>query len=186
MSARGKILPCEFRYRPLVRTQRVRVDPRLPRTKRGNSSTRLLGKSSLTRSRAGVRHALRNPAFADLAQEARLLTIARTILGADARPFHATLFEKAHHANWLVMWYQDTALPLRRRSATPGWGPWSVKEGVVYAHAPASSLERGLAIRIHLDASNPDNGPLRVLPGTHTSGVPTDDAIHELTKSRDR
>ena len=145
-----------------------------------------LGKSSLTRSRVGVRHGLQNPAFADLAQEARLLTIARTILGPDARPFHATLFEKAHHANGLVVWHQDNALPLRRRSATPGWGPWSVKEGVVYAHAPASSLERGLAIRIHLDASNPDNGPLRVLPGTHTSGVPTDDAIHELTKSRNR
>ena len=44
MSARGKILPCEFRHRPLVRTQRVRVDPRLPRTKRGNSSTGLFPK----------------------------------------------------------------------------------------------------------------------------------------------
>ena len=53
----------------------------------------------------------------------------------------------------------------------PGWGPWSVKAGVTYAHAPAAALRRVVALRLHFDDSRLDNGPLRVLPGTHTLGV---------------
>jgi ectoine hydroxylase-related dioxygenase (phytanoyl-CoA dioxygenase family) len=139
-----------------------------------------LERATLSRSRAGVRHALRHPAFAQLARDSCLVEIAREILGPDAFPFSATLFDKSPEANWLVVWHQDTALPLRERSDVPGWGPWSVKEGVVYAHAPAYALAQILALRIHLDDSTAENGPLRVLPGTHRGGVLSDDAIHEL------
>ena len=31
----------------------------------------------------------------------------------------------------------------------------------------SEALERVIALRIHLDDSTADNGPLRVLPGTH-------------------
>jgi ectoine hydroxylase-related dioxygenase (phytanoyl-CoA dioxygenase family) len=55
-----------------------------------------------------------------------------------------------------------------------------VKEGITYAHAPATALEQVLALRIHLDDSTDKNGPLRVLPGTHTMGVLSDDAIERL------
>jgi len=55
-----------------------------------------------------------------------------------------------------------------------------VKEGVIYAHAPADALEEVLALRLQLDDSSDENGPLRVLPGTHTMGVLTDDAIESL------
>lgn len=92
------------------------------------------------------------------------------------------MFQKSADANWLVVWHQDTALPLRHRRNVSGWGPWSVKDGVVYAHAPASALSRILALRVHLDDSAPDNGPLRVLPGTHVRGVLSDDVIHELAR----
>jgi ectoine hydroxylase-related dioxygenase (phytanoyl-CoA dioxygenase family) len=95
-------------------------------------------------------------------------------------PFRATLFDKSAEANWLVAWHQDTALPLRQRSEKPGWGPWSVKKGVVYAHAPAEALMRVVALRIHLDDSGAANGPLRVLPGTHRAGVLTDEQIRAL------
>ena len=61
-----------------------------------------------------------------------------------------------------------------------GWGPWSVKEDVICAHAPASALEQVLAIRVHLDDSNEENGSLRILPRSHRAGVLTDDAIHDL------
>jgi ectoine hydroxylase-related dioxygenase (phytanoyl-CoA dioxygenase family) len=56
-------------------------------------------------------------------------------------------------------------LPLREKRETDGWGPWSVKAGILYAHAPARALDAA-------------NGPLRVLPGTHTRGVMTDDEVH--------
>jgi ectoine hydroxylase-related dioxygenase (phytanoyl-CoA dioxygenase family) len=141
-----------------------------------------LAMSDLRRSRAGVRHALGHPAVASLADDGQLLKVARCILGASAYPFRATMFEKTTEANWLVVWHQDTALPLRRRRETPGWGPWSVKEDVIYAHAPASALSQVLALRVHLDDSTSQNGPLRVLPATHTLGVLSDDAIHQLSQ----
>lgn len=136
--------------------------------------------AEVRRSKAGVRHALKYPAVAELARDKRLLEIVRGELGSGAVPFRATLFDKSPHSNWLVVWHQDTALPLRKRHETPGWGPWSVKDGVIYAHAPATTLGRVLALRVHLDDSTADNGPLRVLPGTHKMGVLSDDQIHEL------
>ncbi len=136
---------------------------------------------SPVRSRAGVRHALGLAPVSAIARHPRLTEIACGILGAGSFPYRATLFEKSPAANWLVVWHQDTALPLRERGEVSGWGPWSAKEGVNYAHAPASVLSQVLALRVHLDDSTGDNGPLRVLPGTHGLGVLSDDSIHELS-----
>jgi ectoine hydroxylase-related dioxygenase (phytanoyl-CoA dioxygenase family) len=141
-----------------------------------------LARGQMNRSRAGVRHALKYPAVAELSQDSRLLDIARGVLGNGALPFRATLFDKSRNSNWLVVWHQDTALPVRERCEATGWGPWSIKDGVIYAHAPAAALEQVLALRIHLDDSTADNGPLRVLPGTHSNGVLSDDAIHQLAE----
>ena len=46
------------------------------------------------------------------------------------------------------------------------------------ALADASALSQVVALRVHLDASTDDNGPLRVLPGTHELGVLSDSQIH--------
>jgi len=112
-----------------------------------------------------------------LARDPRLIELAANALGCEPIPFGATLFDKSADANWLVVWHQDTALPLAERQEAPGWGPWSQKDGIVYAHAPATALEQVVALRIHLDDSFADNGPLRVLPGTHELGVLTDAQI---------
>jgi len=141
----------------------------------------VLSQANLPRSRAGVRHAMKLATVAAMARGSRLLEITQQILGSSAFPFRATLFDKSPTANWLVVWHQDTALPLRERRDTPGWGPWSVKDGVIYAHAPANALSQVLALRVHLDDSTSENGPLRVLPGTHTVGVLTDEALHDLS-----
>jgi ectoine hydroxylase-related dioxygenase (phytanoyl-CoA dioxygenase family) len=139
-----------------------------------------LDRHPLRRSRAGARHAMSNPVVAEFVQDARLLAMDRSVLGPDAVPYRATLFDKSPESNWLVVWHQDTALPLRARSDVPGWGPWSVKAGVNYAHAPTEALSRVLALRIHFDESAESNGPLRVLPETHRLGVLTDEAVHEV------
>jgi len=132
------------------------------------------------RSRAGLRHALKLAPVAAWAQGAEMLELARAVLGTDAFPFRATLFDKSPKSNWLVVWHQDTALPLRERLDVPGWGPWSVKDGIPYAHAPTGVLNQVVALRVSLDDSTVENGPLRVLPRTHTSGVLSDDDVHEL------
>lgn len=136
--------------------------------------------SELRRSKAGIRHALRHEGIRDLSADPRLLNLAQEILGPEAFPFRATLFDKSRQANWLVVWHQDTALPVRERHETSGWGPWSTKDCITYAHAPATALCQVLALRVHLNDSNADNGPLRVLPGTHIHGVLSDNDMEEL------
>jgi ectoine hydroxylase-related dioxygenase (phytanoyl-CoA dioxygenase family) len=137
----------------------------------------------LTRGRAGARHLMRHAAVQDVANDPRLIAIAREFLGPSAMPYRATLFDKSSSRNWLITWHQDTALPLHaRRDDVAGWGPWSIKSGIVYAHAPAAALSRIVALRLHFDDSCQDNGPLRVLPGTHAHGVLTEPAIDRFVR----
>jgi ectoine hydroxylase-related dioxygenase (phytanoyl-CoA dioxygenase family) len=132
------------------------------------------------RSRAGARHLMRHPPVAAIASDPRLLGLAREWIGPSAIPYRATLFDKSVSSNWLVTWHQDTALPLTSHRHEPRWGSWSTKAGITYAQAPASELERIVALRLHLDASTRDNGPLRVIPGSHLRGVLSNGAIQEL------
>ncbi|HEX5216639.1 MAG TPA: phytanoyl-CoA dioxygenase family protein [Vicinamibacterales bacterium] len=142
-----------------------------------------LEQAPLDRTKAGARHVLGVPAFTRLANDARMLAIASTYLNASPVPFRATLFDKSPTSNWLVVWHQDTALPLRARVDDASWGPWSTKAGVLYAHAPAWALEAVVALRLSLDDSTVTNGPLRMLPGTHNLGVLSEDAIEALASS---
>jgi ectoine hydroxylase-related dioxygenase (phytanoyl-CoA dioxygenase family) len=132
--------------------------------------------------RAGKRHALGDPHILKLANDSRLMEIARGVLGASTFPFRATFFAKTPATNWLVSWHQDKALPIRERRKVSGWGPWSVKEGIHYAHAPAGALEQVLALRIHLDDCTPANGPLRVVPRSHKMGVLRDDEVTAVVR----
>jgi ectoine hydroxylase-related dioxygenase (phytanoyl-CoA dioxygenase family) len=136
--------------------------------------------ADLPRTKAGVRHVLRVPAVRTVAAHPALIALAATFIGEQAMPFRATLFDKSPVSNWLVAWHQDTALPVSQRFDDSSWGPWSVKGGIQHAIAPASALATVVALRVHLDDSTPANGPLRVLPGTHTGGVLTHDEIQQL------
>lgn len=107
-------------------------------------------------------------------------TIAAEFVGPSPVPFRATLFDKSVASNWLVVWHQDTVLPLKERNDDGEWGPWSEKAGVLYAHAPAWALKQVIALRLHLDDSTVNNGPLRVLPGSHRGGVLTDQEVEQV------
>lgn len=138
--------------------------------------------AGLPRSRAGIRHLMGISGVSRIAHQKNVLAKVKGILGDGAIPFRATLFDKSPSSNWLVMWHQDTALPMLDKRESEGWGPWSVKDGVTYAHAPAKALENVLAVRLHLDDSTLQNGPLRILPGTHNTGVLTDEELHHLSE----
>ena len=142
-----------------------------------------LKNAEVSRTRAGARHLLRVPAVRGLAADARLLRIASQFVGPTPVPFRATLFDKSSNSNWLVVWHQDTALPLSCRVEHPQWGPWSIKAGVLYGHAPASALEQIVALRVSLDDSTIANGPLRVLVDTHRGGVLSDEQIEQLAQT---
>jgi ectoine hydroxylase-related dioxygenase (phytanoyl-CoA dioxygenase family) len=139
--------------------------------------------ASVRRSRAGARHLMTHPMIAEVAECPTFIDIAASWLGGNAVPFRATLFDKSAQQNWLIPWHQDTALPLVRKTVQEGWGSWSEKEGVIYAHAPTWALRRIVALRLQLDDSNSDNGPLRVIPGSHEQGVLADPDVQQYASN---
>lgn len=122
------------------------------------------------------RNLLGVPAVADAALDPRVLALT----GEATLPVRAIFFDKVPGANWHVGWHQDRAIAVAERKALPGWGPWSVKAGVVHVLPPAAILERIVTVRLHLDHCDETNGPLRVLPGSHAHGILTNTQIAKL------
>lgn len=138
---------------------------------------------SSKRKQAGARHLMSNPQIAAIAQNTSLVNLAEKCLGKKAIPFRATLFDKSLLNNWLVTWHQDTALPLKSYFDDKSWGPWSKKEGILYAHAPTWALSQVVALRIHLDAATSENGPLKIIPYSHLLGVLSDEEVLSYSKT---
>lgn len=137
-----------------------------------------------SRRNAGRRNLMRDISVATIATDSRLLAIARATLRSPAVPYRATLFDKSADVNWSVRWHQDVVLPLASRFESDEWGAWSRKGGVLFARAPAWALSRVVALRIHLDPSTFDNGPLRVISGSHSLGVLTSDDVLKTARER--
>lgn len=117
--------------------------------------------------RPGYRHLMADPAVRSLASDPRLTELVDNISGKRLIPFKATLFNKAGKANWLVAWHQDTTLPVVGPPSSNDWGIATIKDGITFCQAPARVLREIVALRIHIDDSGPDNGPLRLIAGSH-------------------
>ena len=119
---------------------------------------------------AGRRNMLAIGAVAEFAHSQRLIELVRSHTGGEPRAVRAIWFNKSPEANWLVAWHQDLAIAVRKRVEAPGFGGWSVKEGVPHVQPPAEVLERMLTVRVHLDDADAENGALRVIGGIHLAG----------------
>lgn len=125
--------------------------------------------------RRGDVYAIRNlfdaaPAVRELASGAAIRALASAVLGERCFAVQALLLDKIPDANWKVPFHQDLYVPLAARADTPGFSGWSEKAGVVHAKPPRAVLEGILALRVHLDDCGAENGPLRVIPGSHCAG----------------
>jgi hypothetical protein len=119
----------------------------------------------------GVRNLLEIcPAVQKLAKLPHVRRFVSPILGDRAFAVRAILFDKVPDANWSLFWHQDNVVSVAERTDAPGYIGWSCKAGVWQVQPPLHVLARMVAVRVHLDDSGPDNGPLRVLPGSHRFG----------------
>lgn len=131
----------------------------------------------------GARNILTIPEIRALAHDERIVSVAKSVAGSECRPVRGIFFDKTPRANWPVAWHQDLSLAVEERHDTPGWTNWSIKSGVHHVQPPIDLLERMVTLRIHLDESGAENGPLRVLPGTHRMGRITSNKIGALRVS---
>jgi ectoine hydroxylase-related dioxygenase (phytanoyl-CoA dioxygenase family) len=128
------------------------------------------------------RNLLQMPVVRKVAVSSALRSLVEPVLGPECFAVRAILFNKLQDANWKVPWHQDVVIAVRERLDVPDFGPWSIKEGVAHVRPPAEVLDGMIAVRIHLDDCNDDNGPLRFIPGSHVRGLMDDAAIQSWPK----
>jgi len=119
----------------------------------------------------------------NLAKSEYLATQVRKYLIGKPGLVRAILFNKASENNWLVTWHQDRTVTLSGKIEKPGWGPWSVKDGVIHVQPPLDVLNQMVTFRIHIDDTNQENGCLKVLPKSQDSGVMDHGAIQEYVQN---
>lgn len=128
------------------------------------------------------RNLLQLPAVRKAAQSSAIRSLVEPVLGQECFAVRAILFNKLQDANWKVPWHQDVVIAVRERIEVSGFGPWSIKDGVPHVRPPAEVLAGMIAVRLHLDDSDEDNGPLRFIPGSHVQGLLDDAAIQDWPK----
>jgi ectoine hydroxylase-related dioxygenase (phytanoyl-CoA dioxygenase family) len=69
-----------------------------------------------------------------------------------------------------VAFHQDLSIPVKARIAHAALSGWSEKDGVLFVQPPPALLEQLLALRLHIDDCGPEDGALKVVPGSHRSG----------------
>ncbi len=132
--------------------------------------------------RGGVRNLIGHPTVVALLSHATVGKYLWSIVGRDLVAVKATLFDKTADANWRVQWHQDRMIAVKERLDVRGFGPWSTKAGALHVDAPQEVLAQMLAIRIYLDECGPENGPLRVLPGSHRLGKLKDSELDRVVQ----
>lgn len=108
--------------------------------------------------------------------------LAAQVLGRRATPVRAILFDKSPQNNWALAWHQDRTICVRQKREAPGFGPWTVKGGMVHVAPPFDLLARMVTMRVHLDDVPACNAPLLIAPGSHKSGKVPEDQIDEVVR----
>jgi len=130
----------------------------------------------------GIRNLLSNPLVRTVAGSAEVRRPIASVLGDECFAVRGIFFNKSPRANWRVTWHQDCVIAVREKLEIEGWGPWSRKADVIHVRPALAVLQQMLAIRIHLDDCGEDNGPLRVIPGSHREGILSDAEIQNRVK----
>jgi hypothetical protein len=119
----------------------------------------------------GVRNLLDlSPDVCRLAGLPEIRQLVTPILGEEAFAARAIFFDKVPGANWALGWHQDRVIAVAEKAEVPGFLAWGQKAGVWQVPPPPEVMAAMVAVRVHLDDCGPNNGPLRVLPGSHRFG----------------
>jgi len=94
-----------------------------------------------------------------------------TLLGPSAGLVRMLFFDKPPGQSWALPWHKDLTIAVAEH---PGhmqqYRHPTTKAGVPHLEAPEEVLRAMLTLRLHLDEVTDENGPLKVLPGSHHTG----------------
>jgi ectoine hydroxylase-related dioxygenase (phytanoyl-CoA dioxygenase family) len=79
-------------------------------------------------------------------------------------------FDKPPGQSWSLSLHRDRTIAVAEHHQPPApFAKPTVKAGVPHVEASQQLLQRMLTLRLHLDPMNDQNGPLVVIPGSHTN-----------------
>ena len=90
--------------------------------------------------------------------------------GFDTTPVRLVAFNKTDTANWSVPWHQDRVVAVAQKKDVSGYSNWVAKPGFWHCEAPESLLKEMVFVRVHIDESTSENGPLELAIGSHRHG----------------
>lgn len=132
--------------------------------------------SESIRARSGAVYAARNmlkvfPPVASMWEMPRLLDLVGEVLGPDAGLVRVLYFDKPPDRTWTLPWHKDLTITVRRPAGNANeQHKIRDKAGVPHVEAPLQVLESMLTLRLHLDEVTSENGPLKVVSGSHRTG----------------
>ena len=135
-----------------------------------------IGAEASIRGDEGTIYAARNlltlwPSAADAWRVASLTDVLAAVLGPRFGLVRILFFDKPPQQTWTLPWHKDLTIAVRdNRLPSPHFAKPTRKAGVPHVEAPLSVLEAMLTARLHLDEATPENGPLKVVPGSHRTG----------------
>jgi hypothetical protein len=111
------------------------------------------------------------PPAADVWRQPPLPAVLAAVLGSRYGLVRVLYFDKPPHQSWALPWHKDLTIAVRD-NRLPGsrFARPTTKAGVPHVEAPREVLEEMLTVRIHLDDVTDENGPLRVISGSHRGG----------------
>lgn len=143
----------------------------LPQTLIESALSEFENKSGEVSSR-GIRNAEIKFSFVqEVCNSRQVQSLVSYCLPGNAKLVRAIIFDKTPESNWLVTWHQDKTVAVSEKRSMPGWGPWSVKDGIDHVQPPIEVLESMITLRIHLDDAMKDNGCLKVVPNSEKLGI---------------
>ncbi|MEH6522629.1 phytanoyl-CoA dioxygenase family protein [Sulfitobacter sp.] len=99
------------------------------------------------------------------------------MLDQRAHPVRTVAFNKSEGTNWGVPWHQDRFIAGAHRCEIDGYENWTNKSSTWHCEPLQSVLDEMLFVRVHLDATDRENGAMEIAKGSHRHGiVPAADA----------
>ena len=77
------------------------------------------------------------------------------------------IFDKNQDKNWRVPFHRDEFFCFDSKIESQSYSEWCVKEGRTYGKPSAKVLGQIVSLRIAIDDNDENNGPLRIIPGSH-------------------